>query len=321
MRPLANRTQRAEPQGWLHLVFYLSFLNLVSILFNSPLDCLSIFNVQHGQYIVFNVCFGQAPLAVKSSGVNQSPRVITAQVGQTVILKCFCGEDSVTFFSWYQQKLGGKPVIISSRMRHDTEASISPSFKGRFQVDSRERINHLTISDLLPSDSAVYYCGILEFNLLQFGEGTFLHVRMPLSNIQVIVYQPGVSPVGPGDSVELGCEVRGKKCEGEQSFYFFRQTTDHPVTIHPMEGNCVNEARSRKCTLTYSIQSVNSSDEGVYYCALASCGQIMLGNGAQVQLSKQRFFFSPFFFVAKTTKGIAPDSLEYCIFFSLSLIC
>uniref|UniRef100_H3C0H9 Ig-like domain-containing protein n=1 Tax=Tetraodon nigroviridis TaxID=99883 RepID=H3C0H9_TETNG len=101
-----------------------------------------------------------------------------AQVGQTAILKCFCGKDSVTFFSWYQQKLGSKPVIISSRMRHNTEASVSPSFKGRFEVESTERNNHLSISNLLLSDSAVYYCGILEFNLLQFGEGTFLHVRI-----------------------------------------------------------------------------------------------------------------------------------------------
>lgn len=80
-------------------------------------------------------------------------------------------------------------------MRHDTEVSISPSFKGRFEVESRERMNHPTISDLLPSDSTEYYCGILEFNLLQFGEGTFLHVRILLSNIQAMVYQLGLSPV------------------------------------------------------------------------------------------------------------------------------
>lgn len=216
-----------------------------------------------------------------------------AQVGQTVTLKCFCGEDSVTFFSWYQQRLGGKPVIISSRMRHDTEAFISPSFKGRFEVESRERVNHLTISDLLPSDSAVYYCGILELNLLQFGEGTFLHVRVPLSNVQATVYQPGLSPVRPGDSVELSCEVRSEKCEEEQRFYWVRQTTAQPAIIHPIEGNCVNEARGRKCALTYSIQSVNSSDEGVYYCAVVSCGEIVLGNGSQVQLTSEQesFFF------------------------------
>lgn len=229
------------------------------------------------------------PPAVESLGVNQDPRVIKAQSGQTVTIKCFCGEDSVTFFSWYQQRLGSKPVIISSRMRHDTEVSISPSFKGRFEVESREGMNHLTISDLLPSDSAVYYCGILEFNLLQFGEGTFLHVMMPLSNIQVMVNQLDLSPVRPGDSVELKCEVHGEKCKEEKRFYWFRQTMAQSVSIHPIEGNCVYEARGRKCTLTYAIQSVNVSNEGIYYCALASCGEIVFGNGTQVQLTSKQW--------------------------------
>ncbi|TNM93510.1 uncharacterized protein [Takifugu rubripes] len=231
---------------------------------------------------------GQVPLAVQPLGITQDPRVLMAQIGQTVTLKCFCGEDSVTFFSWYQQSLGRKPEIISSRMRHNKEAAIYPSFKGRFEVESKETINHLTIADLLLSDSATYYCGILEFNSLEFGEGTFLYVTMPLSNIQGVVYQPALDPVRPGDSVQLSCEAHGEKCKGEQSLYWFRQTKGEPVIMYQNEGNCVDEAHNRKCTLTYSIKSVNSSDEGMYYCALASCGKLVFGNGTQVQLTKSK---------------------------------
>lgn len=238
----------------------------------------------------FYVFLGQVPL-VKSLGVSQVPRVVTAHAGQTVTLKCFCGDDSVTFFSWYQQRLGGRPVIISNRMRHNMAASISPSFKERFEVKSGERINHLTISDLLLSDSAMYYCGILEFNSLELGDGSFLHVRMSLSNMQSFVYQPGLNPVQPGDSVQLNCEVYSEKCEGEQRLYWYRQTTSQPVIMYPNDRNCVNESHSRKCTLSYYIKSVDSSDEGMYYCALASCGEIMLGNGTQVQLTSKQCFF------------------------------
>lgn len=241
----------------------------------------------------FYFFLGQVPLAVQPLGITQDPRVLMAQIGQTVTLKCFCEDDSVTFFSWYQQSLGKKPEIISSRMRHNKEAAISPSFKGRFEVESKETINHLTIADLLLSDSATYYCGILEFNSLEFGEGTFLHVTLPLSNIQGVVYQPALDPVRPGDSVQLSCEVHGEKCKGDQSLYWFRQTKGEPVIMYQNEGNCVDEAHNRKCTLTYSIKSVNSSDEGTYYCALASCGKLVFGNGTQVQLtSKQCSIFS-----------------------------
>lgn len=244
-------------------------------------------------WIFYLFFLGQVPLGVQPLGITQDPRVLMAEIGQTVTLKCFCGENSVTFFSWYQQSLGGKPEVISSRMKHNKEAYISPSFKGRFEVESKETINHLTISDLLLSDSASYYCGILEFNSLEFGEGTFLHVTLPLSNIKGAVYQPALDPVGPGDSVQLSCEVHGEKCKGEQSLFWFRQTRGRPAIIYPNEGNCVDDAHSRKCTLTYSIQSVNSSDEGMYYCALASCGTLVLGNGTQVQLtSKQCSKFS-----------------------------
>lgn len=231
---------------------------------------------------------GQVPLAVQPLGITQEPRVLMAQIGQTVTLKCFCGEDSVTFFSWYQQSLGRKPQIISSRMRHNKEAAIYPSFKGRFVVESKETINHLVIAELLLSDSAIYYCGILEFNSLEFGEGTFLYVTLPLSNIQSVVYQPALDPVRPGDSVKLSCEVQGEACKGEQSLYWFRQTKGEPVIMYQNEGNCVDEAHNRKCTLTYSIKSVNSSDEGMYYCALASCGKLVFGNGTQVQLTSKR---------------------------------
>nr|AAF28786.1 immune-type receptor 10 [Sphoeroides nephelus] len=227
-------------------------------------------------------------LAVESSGVTQDPRFMTATVGETVTLRCFCGEDSVTFFSWYQQLLGGKPVIISSRLRHNTEATVYPQFQGRFEVESKEKVNHLTISDVLPSDSATYYCGILEFNSLEFGEGTLLQVRMPLSNVQAVVYQSALKPIELGDSVQLRCEVHSEKCEEKQSLYWLRYTSSQPGHIYPNEGTCVNEANITKCALTFSINSANSSDEGIYYCALASCGEVVLGNGTEVQLKRSK---------------------------------
>lgn len=254
---------------------------------------------------------------------------MTATVGETVTLRCFCGEDSVTFFSWYQQILGSKPVIISSRMRHNTKATVNTKFQGRFEVESKEKINHLTISDVRPSDSATYYCGILEFNSLEFGEGTLLQVRMPLSNVQAVVYQSALNPVEPGDSVHLTCEVHSEKCEEKQSLYWLRYTPSQPGLIYPNEGTCVNEANIRKCALTFSINSVNSSDEGIYYCALASCGEVVLGNGTEVQLKskffakpattflerdlKRRLFFSSLMCLRKQSSASACVLLECCV--------
>uniref|UniRef100_A0A3Q3IYP2 Ig-like domain-containing protein n=1 Tax=Monopterus albus TaxID=43700 RepID=A0A3Q3IYP2_MONAL len=115
----------------------------------------------------------------KTSDIRQDRGVIRAQVGQNVTLQCFCQDAAVTFLSWYQQSLGGKPQLISTQMKHSTEADIYPEYKGRFKVfaQSGDGSNHLTITDLRPSDSATYFCGILEFNAIEFGEGAFLHVK------------------------------------------------------------------------------------------------------------------------------------------------
>lgn len=231
---------------------------------------------------------GQVP-AVKTSGVTQDSGVITAEVGQNVTLKCFCHDDAVTFLSWYQQRLGGKPVMISTRMVH-AEASISPEYKERFRVlaNGQKGINHLIIKDLRLLDSATYYCGILEFNAIEFGQGAFLHVKASKSNIHGTVRQPALEPLRLGESVNLSCTVYAKQCRGGQSLYWFRHGAAQPVIMYPSEGQCKDlsneEPHMKNCTLNLALKSVSPPDAGMYYCALASCGEIVFGNGAKVEI-------------------------------------
>lgn len=228
--------------------------------------------------------------AVQSSGVTQDSGVKTAEVGGTVTLQCLCQDDSVTFIFWYQQTLGGKPQLISTQMKHKTEAEIYPEFKERFQVctKSGESINHLTITDLRLEDSATYYCGILEFNAIEFGQGAFLHVKTSLSNIQAVVHQPSLEPLQSGDSVNLSCTVTTEPRGGNQSFYWIRYGASQPAVMYPSAGQCTNsnkESIMNKCTINLSIKSVSSSDAGIYYCALASCGEIVFGNGTEIKIA------------------------------------
>ncbi|XP_044039139.1 uncharacterized protein LOC122869854 isoform X2 [Siniperca chuatsi] len=198
-----------------------------------------------------------------------------------------------------QQSLGGKPLIISTRMKHSTETTMSPKYKDRFQVlaKSQEDINHLRITNLQLSDSATYYCGILEFNAIEFGQGAFLHVKTSLSNIQAVVHQPALEPLRLGDSVNLICTVYAEPCAGEQSLYWFRQGAAQPAIMYRSAGQCKNlsneESHMKNCTSNFTIKSVNSSDAGMYYCALASCGEIVLGNGTRVEIAGRSTKVSP----------------------------
>uniref|UniRef100_A0A8D0CQM6 Uncharacterized LOC116042338 n=1 Tax=Sander lucioperca TaxID=283035 RepID=A0A8D0CQM6_SANLU len=225
----------------------------------------------------------------KTSGITQDSGVITAKVGENVTLKCFCRDDAVTFLSWYQQSLEGKPLIISSRMKQSTEASIFPAYKERFKVlaQSEEGTNHLIIKNLRMSDSATYYCGILEFNAIEFGHGAFLHVKTPQPIIQAVVHQPAMEPLHLGDSVNLSCTVNAGACAGNQSLYWFRHGVAQSAVMYHSAGQCKqlsNEESNMSCTSNLALKSVSFTDVGMYYCALASCGDIVFGSGTRVEI-------------------------------------
>lgn len=233
---------------------------------------------------------GHVSAVNKTSGITQDSGVTTAKVGETVTLRCFCQDDAVTFLSWYQQSLGGKPLIISTRMKHKPEASIVPAYKDRFQVEAQSEggANHLIITDVRLSDSATYYCGILEFNAIEFGQGTFLHVKTSPSNIRAVVQQPALESLQWGDSMNLSCTIYAEPCAGEQGLYWFRHGAAQPAVVYRSAGQCMNDSAShikRNCTLNLVIKSVSTSDAGMYYCALATRGEIVLGEGTRVEIA------------------------------------
>lgn len=230
---------------------------------------------------------GLMPVVDMTTGITQDSGVITAEVGQEVTLRCFCQDDTVTFLSWYQQRLGGKPLLISTRMKHSMKAIIYPAYEERFEVfaQSVNGTNHLIIKDPRLLDSATYFCGSLEFNAVEFGQGVFLHVKASLSNIQAVVQQPVLEPLRLGESVNLSCTIYAEKCAEEERLYWFRHGAAQPVIMYHSAGQCIHESQTkRNCTINLTIKSVNSSHAGMYYCALASCGEIVFGNGTKVEI-------------------------------------
>ncbi|XP_075307049.1 uncharacterized protein LOC142368757 [Odontesthes bonariensis] len=211
--------------------------------------------------------------------------------------------------SKYQQSLGSKPHTISSWMKDSEEPKISPKYRKRFQVDAqKDGINNLIIRDLHLSDSGRYFCGILEFSTIEFGQGVFLHVKTSLSNTQSSVHQPAVEQLRLGDSVNLSCTVYAESCAGEQTLYWFRHGASQPAVMYPSNRQCTslsNEQPDRKnCTLKLEIKSVLSFDAATYYCALASCGEVVFGNGTRVEI------------LGSTT---VPTLLVYCLLAALTV--
>ncbi|XP_055360527.1 uncharacterized protein LOC114866754 [Betta splendens] len=240
--------------------------------------------------LVLLTIMSHLPTVVRTLGIIQHSGVIRVDVGQNVTLRCSSENDGITFVSWYQQSLGGKPTIISTRMKHSAQANIYPAYKERFQVLAgvQDNTNNLIIRDVRLSDSATYYCVMLEFTAIEFGKGVFLHVKTSLSKTQTVVQQPAVVAHRTGEAVRLNCSVHTEQCEGDEGLYWFRYGGSQPAIMHPSEERCTSlteeQPQRKSCNATLAIKSVSSTDSGTYYCALASCGEIVFGPGTRLEI-------------------------------------
>uniref|UniRef100_A0A665WCA0 Ig-like domain-containing protein n=1 Tax=Echeneis naucrates TaxID=173247 RepID=A0A665WCA0_ECHNA len=117
-----------------------------------------------------------------------------------------------------------------------------------------------------------------------------------------IIFLPPSDPVRPGDSVTLQCSVlfdsEKKTCPGDHSVYWFRAGSDeaHPSFIYAHGNNrdhCKKSPESestQKCDYFFS-KNISSSDAGTHYCAVATCGEILFGNGTKLEIEGKSGIF------------------------------
>nr|XP_024003510.1 uncharacterized protein LOC111980620 [Salvelinus alpinus] len=227
--------------------------------------------------------------ATKSSEIH----LVTANVGETVTLHGFYKGNLALYFMWYQQTMGDNLQILSVFYKYNKNATFYHEFKGntRFSVQSGKGMNHLKISDMQLSDSATYYCGNSYANHVEFGAGLILTVKG--SRNMTVLQQPVSESVQPGDSVTLNCTIHTETCVGEHSVYWFRHGSgeSHPAIIYThgdRSDQCEKspEAGSptQRCVYNLPKRNLSLSDAGTYYCAVASCGEMLFGNGTKLDI-------------------------------------
>ncbi|XP_045067753.1 immunoglobulin alpha-2 heavy chain-like [Coregonus clupeaformis] len=238
--------------------------------------------------VVVHVRAGTEP-----SAIQQESGLMSANVGDTVTLQCFYEGDMAMHFSWYKQPLGEKPQVISTVYKYDKAPTYYHEFKGnpRFSVQSSQGINHLSISDMKSSDSATYYCGSAHSNVIEFGKGTILNIKG--CNSKTVVEQSVSESVQPGDSVTLNCTIHTETCAGEHIVHWFRHGSgeSHPGLIYSHGDRSDQHEKSpeagsptQSCVYNLHKRNLSLSDAGTYYCAVASCGEILFGKGTKLDI-------------------------------------
>ncbi|XP_035266633.1 uncharacterized protein LOC118223771 isoform X1 [Anguilla anguilla] len=222
--------------------------------------------------------------------VVQPDGLVTAQLGETVMLPCFFPVRAVPNFSWLKQPLGQKPQLLARIWSYETDPTFYNEFKNskRFSAKAAKGSFNLTVSGVEPSDSATYYCALAVARELSFGNGTTLMVTGSESHSRtVVLQQPESESVQPGDSVTLQCTVHTETCVGEHSVYWFRQGSgESPPGIISTHGTRSDECQrssgavspTQSCVYNFPKRNLSPSDAGTYYCAVATCGEILFGN-------------------------------------------
>ncbi|XP_049423495.1 uncharacterized protein LOC125883343 [Epinephelus fuscoguttatus] len=220
---------------------------------------------------------------------------VSANVDDDVTLQCFY-EGEATMLYWYKQTLGQEPRLISHFYKHGDNGIFYDEFKNnpRFTLDTENGKNNLKISDLQVSDSATYYCARNYVNIFKFVAGITVDVKGSGLNVPALVHQSASETIRPGGSVTLNCTVHTGSCDdGEYSVYWFKNSEEsHPGLIYSHGGRndqCERKPDTQTHTCVYNLpmKSLNLSHAGTYYCAVASCGHILFGDGTTLDFEHE----------------------------------
>ncbi|XP_039677659.1 uncharacterized protein LOC120572427 [Perca fluviatilis] len=230
-----------------------------------------------------------------SPTVRQETRFVSVETGDELTLQCFYEGDVAARLYWFKEILGQKAKLISTFFKYNVNVTFHNEFKNnpRFTLDTASGKNHLTIKDLRPSDSATYYC-INFLYTIDFSESIFVSVKGSGLKIPATVHQSASESIQPGGSVTLDCTVHTGTCDGEHtSVYWFKKSEEsQPGLIYTHGGRndqCERKPNTQTHTCVYKLpmKSLNLSHAGTYYCAVASCGHVLFGNGTKLDLEDE----------------------------------
>ncbi|XP_030285603.1 immunoglobulin kappa light chain-like [Sparus aurata] len=230
-----------------------------------------------------------------SSSVYQESSFVSATTGENLTLRCFYRGDVAARFYWYKQPLGQKPRLMSTYYKYERNGIFHNEFKDnpRFTLDTEIHQNHLKMTDLRIADTATYYCASSYSYNFQFAQGTFVSVKGSGLNIPALFHQSASEIIQPGGSVTLNCTVHTGTCDGEHSVYWFKHSQESQESLISIHGGrnvqCERKDNTQSHTCVYNLpmKSLNLSHAGTYYCAVASCGHILFGDGTKLDFEDE----------------------------------
>ncbi|XP_054456866.1 uncharacterized protein LOC129093025 [Anoplopoma fimbria] len=230
-----------------------------------------------------------------SSSIQQESDFVSVKTRENLTLQCFYEGIVAARLYWYKQTLREKPKLISTFYMYDKNKYFYGEFKNNshFTLDTENGKNDLTITDLHVSDSATYFCISCYLYTLDISVSITVSVQGSGLKVPALVHQSASENIQPGGSVTLNCTVHTGTCDEQHSVYWFKDSEEsHPGLIYTHGGRndqCERKPNTQTHTCVYNLpmKSLNLSHAGTYYCAVASCGHILFGDGTKLDFEDQ----------------------------------
>ncbi|XP_034161939.2 uncharacterized protein LOC117597706 [Pangasianodon hypophthalmus] len=108
--------------------------------------------------------------------IYQPDKVLCVDIGDSAILQCCIFGKGVGVVTWYKQPNRKQPQIIANVFKTAVEIFYNEFQNPRFQLERSSNCSSMTISKIMLSDEAVYYCAIVSPYTV-FGNGTYLKIK------------------------------------------------------------------------------------------------------------------------------------------------
>ncbi|XP_026036936.1 uncharacterized protein LOC113030076 [Astatotilapia calliptera] len=215
--------------------------------------------------------------------------ITVTKLGDNVTLTCKIPRDNVGLSYWYKLNFGNMIETIASGS-FDKISLKGPFNNSRFNATKVGDIYSLTITNATKEDEATYLCQGGTAYIMEFFNSMLLVVddTKTLQKSFTVKQTSDVESVHLGDTMTLQCSLLSEnkddtdQCPDEDKVHWFKGGSEsHPGSIY--HGSLRNKEDGR-CDYSLSKTVTNSSDAGTYYCAVVTCGQILFGEGTEVEI-------------------------------------
>ncbi|XP_062911015.1 uncharacterized protein LOC134350035 isoform X2 [Mobula hypostoma] len=272
---------------------YILTISNTSISDTAVYNC-SVWSYIYGGGTQLNVTGADVPVLI------QSPSIQRVTEGHTAWLWCTMRNARLedTDVHWYR-KLPGQDMEWVLTHRAGGRSERGQGFTERFQSyrDTSNSSFTLTVTDVVHSDSAVYYCRVWgDIN----GNGTQLIVTNPADD-PVLVQDPPISKVPEGVTVQLHCALYNASVTVTDVQWYHQRpgnksewALSHFVNDSVSRSGCISDrfqsyrnVVSNSYILTISNTSI--SDTAVYNCSVWS---YIYGGGTQLNVTEADYGWS-----------------------------